>query len=646
MRNSTLKPDQMRNTPSPTSAWIRDGVSSRPAPVGISASPTASRVKTSAPARQVPAGYQAHPPSNQKKSIIPVTFSTASLRPNPVGDSGSPRLSRTGHAAFPRPSPIGHSASPLLPRGKSSPPEVADTTKNDVSSITNPASAKQTKKRIGRQDVIGNASLQRQRSVTKNRSAADVKIGSTGFNLTAKDLSHRPTPVGNASTSNTPSGSVPSQKSFLMKYTIPTRLPVTKNALTMHASALKPISPACLDVAQDVHEKNIANITDNCESKRPSPMGMSPSSTLKKSFVGKTASIIPSPRKAVSGLPTPKTKVGDTALSHQGPLETTAKPKIKPAGWVPRTKCIGISATQKVKVAKNDLSPQPIEAEQCPAERTKAKGSKFSLKQKPAEKYGLSIQKSTGSITFQRPKQTGNTGSQTAKCRNVVSSTKNSQQSVTVSRPLGNTEVARPANTSTISLSKVIKKTPSARAKQNDTIANTVSPRPQTLGNKLIPSKSKSSPNYEKPTESITRTPPKKLASQLLPRLPFMQKKSPKITIMKSPVSRAEENSYMVCSPGWKVSPNVKVEENDVTDPVQDLPPLEDSLDLHNTFSDNWDTTLTEESLEAALRANAAIFRPIQDEHLVLVRPRLLGSHISDEYLEQKYWLSKAKDGK
>lgn len=638
----------MRNTPSPTPAWIRDGVSSRPAPVGISASPTATRVRTSATARQVPAGYQAHPPPSQKKSIIPATFSTASLRPNPVGDSGSPRLSRTGHAAFPRPPPIGHSASPLLPRGKNSPPEVSDITKNDGPPIANASSFKQTKKKqlTGRQDVTGNSSLQRQKSITKNRAAADVRMSSTGSPLSAKDMSHRPTPVGNAGTSNTTSSNVPAQKSFLMRYTIPPRLLTTKNVPTTHTSALKPISPTCLDGTQDIHVKNTANVTDNYESKRPSPMGMSPSSTLKKSFVGKSASIIPSPRKAVSGLPTPKSKVGDSTLSHQGPPEATAKPKIKPAGWVPRTKCIGITTTQKVRPTKNDLSPQPIEAEQCPAERTKTKGSKFSLKQKPAEKYGLSIQKSAGSVTFQRPKQTGNTGSQTAKCRNVVSSTKNSQQSVTVPRTQGNAEVARPASNSTISLTKVIKKTPLAKAKQNDTTTNAITAKQQTLGNKSVPTKSKSSPNYEKPNEGIARTPPKKLATQLLPRLLFMQKKSPKMSIMNTPVSRAGENSYMVCSPGWKAAPNVTgVEDNDVTDPVQDLPSVEDNLDLHNTFPDTWDTTLTEESLEAALRANAAIFRPIQDEHLVLVRPRLLGSHISEEYLEQKYWVSKAKDG-
>ncbi|XP_072256704.1 arf-GAP with Rho-GAP domain, ANK repeat and PH domain-containing protein 3 isoform X2 [Pyxicephalus adspersus] len=645
MMNSTQKPAQMRKTPSPTPAWIREGVSSRPAPLGISASPTASRVRTSAPVRQVPAGFQAHPPPSQKKNILPVTFSAASLRPNPVGDSGSPRLPRTGHAAFPRPPPIGHSASPLLPRGKNSPPEVTDITQNDGPPITNPASFKQTKKKqlTGRQDVTGNGSLQRQRSVTKNKSGADVRVASTGSSLSAKDMSHRPTPVGNAGTSNTPSGSVPSQRSFLMRYTIPPRLPMAKQSPTTRVSAIKPISPACLD--QDVHEKNLAHVNDNYESKRPSPMGMSPSSTLKKSFVGKSASIISSTKAAVSGLPTPKSKVGDSVLANQGPLDTTAKPKTKPAGWVPRTKCIGIAATQKVKVTKNDLLPQPKEAEQCPAERTKAKGSKFLLKQKPAEKNGLSIQKSAGSITFQRPKQTGNTGSQTAKCRNV-SSTKNSQQNVTVPRPPGNTEVARPVSSSAISLSKVIKKTPSARVKQNDTTTNTTTARPQTLGTKAIPSKSRGSPNYEKPNESITRTPPKKLGSQLLPRLPFMQKKSSKMTIMKSPVSRAGENNYLVCSPGWKATPYVTgVEEDNVTDPVQDLPPVEDSLDLHNTFPDPWDKTLTEESLEAALRANAAIFRPIQDEHLVLVRPRLLGSHISDEYLEQKYGISKAKDG-
>lgn len=647
MRNSTLKPAPMRNTPSPTPAWIRDGVSSRPAPVGISASPTPSRVKPSTQARQMPAGYQAHLPPSQKKSIIPITFTTASLRPNPVGDSGSPRLSRTGNAAFPRPSPIGHSASPLLPRGKSSRPEAADATRNDGPAITNPASLKQTKKKqmTGCQDTTGNPSLQRQRSVTKNKSVGDIRVGSTGSSLTVKDVSHRPTPVGNAGNSNPPSGSVPSQKSFLMRYAIPKRLPNAKNAPTPHTNAIKPISPACSDVAQDLHSKNLANATDNSESKRQSPMGMSPCSTLRKSFVGKSASIIPSVRTAVGGLPTPKSKVGDSAHSYQG-LENTAKSKIKPSGWVPKTKCIGVAAAQKVKVTKNDLSPQPREAEQCPAERPKAKGSKFSLKQKPAEKYGLSIQKSAGSVTFQKPKQTGNTGSQTAKCRNVVSSTKNSQQSVTVPRPPGNAEVARPASSSTISFSKVIKKTSLAKAKQNDTTTNTVPARPPTLGNKSIPSKSKSSPNYEKPNENIARTPPKKLASQLLPRLPFIQKKSPKITIMKSPVSRAGENSYLVCSPGWKTAPNVTaVEENNVTDPVQDLSPVEDSLDLHNTFSDSWDTTLTEESLEAALRASAAIFRPIQDEHLVLVRPRLLGSHISDEYLEQKYRISKATDG-
>lgn len=648
MRNSTVKPAPMRNTPSPTPAWIRDGVSSRPAPIGISASPTPSRVRPSAQARQGPAGYQTHLPPSQKKSIIPITFTTASLRPNPVGDSGSPRLSRRGNAAFPRPPPIGHSASPLLPRGKSLRPESVDTTKNDDSALTNLACSKQAKKKqmTGRQDITGNPSLQRQRFATKNKSAAEVRVGSTGSSLAVKDVLHRPTPVGNAGNSCTSSGNVPSQKSILMRYAIPTRLPTAKNAPTTHANALKPSSSTCLDVAQDVHAKNIANATDNYESKRPSPMGMSPSSTLKKSFVAKSASIISSPRTAVVGLPTRKSKVGDSGHSHQGPPENTAKSKIKSSGWVPRTKCIGIAATQKVKVTKNDLLPQPTEPEQCPTERTKAKGSKFSLKQKPAEKYELSIQKSAGSITFQRPKQTGNTGSQTAKCRNVVSSTKNSQQSVTVPRPQGNAEVVRPASTSTISISKVIKKTSLAKTKQKDTTTYTVPVRPPTLGNKSIPSKSKSSPNYEKPNENIVRTSPKTLASQLLPRLPFMQKKSPKMTIMKSPVSRAGENSYSVCSPRWKAAPNITTEEeNDMTDPIPTFPPVEDSLDLHNTFSDAWDTTLTEESLEAALRASASIFRPIQDEHLVLVRPRLLGSHMSDEYLEQKYRISKAKDG-
>lgn len=658
MRNSTLKPVQMRNTPSPTPGSIRDGVCPRPAPVGISASPTTSRVRTTAPGRPLPVGNQSHLFANQKRSTVPITFSAASLRPNPVGDSGSPRLPRTGQVAFPRPAPIGHSASPMLPRVRNSPPKRTESPQNDDISgppLTNTTPYRQgrTKQSTMRQEVTGNTSLQRQKPVTKNtlRTGPVVRKNSSGSPPGMNDILHRPTPVGNAGSSNTPSISAPSQKSFLLRYATPSRPAIQKASPAAHSGPHKPVIHTQLHVAEPESMKTVGTLTNHM-SKRPTPMGISPSSTLKKSFAKKPVPNTPSPKTAVSSLPKLKpkeSKVEDLNVSHQGSYVTLAVPKAKPDGLVPRTKCIVSLATQKVKAARNDSSLKPIEAEHCSVERTKAKGNKFSLKQKPGEKYGLSIQKSAGSVTFQRPKQTGNSGSQPPKCRNVVSSTKNSQPSSALPRPQGNAEVTKPSSSSGISLSKVIKNIPSARPKQKDVTVTNMT-RPQPVGNistSVSKSKSPVSLNYGKLYEGIVRTPPKKIGGNLLPRLPFMQKKSPpKMSLLKTSPSRAGENNYLVCSPGRKTAPNVPEEEESDMIPLPSVSSsYDESLDLHKNYRDSWEVDLTEESLEAALRASASTFNPIQDEHLVLVRPRLLGSHLSDAFLEQKYRISKTNDG-
>ncbi|KAE8614345.1 hypothetical protein XENTR_v10008129 [Xenopus tropicalis] len=657
-KSASLKPTQMRKAPSPTHGWKRDGVSPRPAPIGNCDSPQVSRVKNTSTSRPLPVGNNAQLTAYQRRSTTSPTVITtpmaciaSSLRPNPVGDSGSPRLPPKTQAAFPRPPPIGHSASPRLPRLSSFNANMTDNSKSNgfsVTTLTNMSSAKSAKKKpsVLKHEAIKNTPPAKQKIVAKNSTSAEdlsnlVEPPATLNNKTEQ----RPVPVGNAS-----SQSPAPPKSYFMRYTALPKPHVINNGSSIYSTPMK--IPSRLGEAELRSNKSVT--AENYILKRPTPLGISPSSTLKKSLSGKSALKAPSVNPApVNTSLTSKLDLGQSS-SHQESTEY-AVPKIKSSTYVSRIKCVGNVTIPKLNGKKDYLSPVVKEMELSATEKKNGGGNKFSPKQKAVEKHNLSIQKSAGSVTFQRPKQAGNTVLKLPKSKNAVSPIHATHSSTGLSGLKGHSDT-KPQGSISSSLSKVMKNIPSAKLKLKDNVPSpTTKPSPIKTTTRSPPMgiitstvskpSGKMSLDRGKPVGSCNRAQPKTVTSQILPRLSFMQKKSTTKTALIKDSSRAGENDYLLSCPGRANVPQEGIMEPDnlnLSQKASHSPGIEDNNDFCQYGDTSW--SLTDESLRSALLASTSTFKPIQDEHLVLVRPRLMGPALNNVALDYQYRTSKTKD--